>query len=212
MLSIGVCAQAACLFEVTARKPGNVHRFQDFEDVSYLDFSLSGAVLGPCLEQVSERGVGATVLEIIRRSRQATATNTNLGIPLLLTPLAAVPRDQALRDGVESVLANLTIADAVAVYQAIRLAQPSGLGQVAEQDISQEPTQTLLQVMALAADRDFVAGQYANGFREVFDIGLPALLDGWKKGWPLEEAIVHCHLTLIARCPDSLIARKRGPP
>ena len=31
-------AQIACLLEVTARKPGNVHRFRDFDDVSYLDF------------------------------------------------------------------------------------------------------------------------------------------------------------------------------
>ena len=32
--------------------------------------------------------------------------------------------------------------------------------------------------MALAADRDLIARQYANGFREVFDDGVPAMLQG----------------------------------
>ena len=30
--------------------------------------------------------------------------------------------------------------------------------------------------MALAAERDMVAHQYANGFADVFDLGVPALL------------------------------------
>ena len=34
-LSPGRLAQIACLLEVTARKPGNVHRFRDFEDLHF---------------------------------------------------------------------------------------------------------------------------------------------------------------------------------
>jgi triphosphoribosyl-dephospho-CoA synthase len=210
MLSVATCAQAACLFEATARKPGNVHRYRDFCDLSYLDFLLSASALGPCLEQVGDRGVGATVLEIIRRTREVTATNTNLGITLLLTPLAAVPRHQSLQDGIEPVLQSLTVADARAVYQAIRLAQPGGLGQAPDQDVAQEPTKPLREIMLMAADRDMVARQYSNGFRELFDTGLPALLHRWQQGWPLEEAIIYCHLWLMAQFPDSLISRKRG--
>src|SRR5262249_7271134 len=157
-----------------------------------------------------ERGVGATVLEIIRRTREVTATNTNLGIALLLAPLAAVPREQSLRDSIEALLQGLTLADAIAVYKAIRLARPGGLGEVADQDISQEPTRPLRAVMALAADRDLIAKQYANGFEEVFHIGLPALVDSWRQGLSLEQAIIHCQLTLMSGCPDSLIARKLG--
>ncbi len=32
--------------------------------------------------------------------------------------------------------------------------------------------------MKLAADRDMIARQYANGFADVFDFGVPAFLDG----------------------------------
>ena len=49
---------------------------------------------------------------------------------LLLAPLAAVPRDVDLAEGVERVLAATTIEDARDVYRAIRLAAPGGLGQV----------------------------------------------------------------------------------
>src|SRR5205823_14317138 len=128
----------------------------------------------------------------------------------LLAPLAAVPPCESLRSGVGSVLEGLSVQDARAVYQAIRLANPAGLGRVAEQDIHEEPRQSLRQVMALAAERDLVARQYASGFREVFDEGVPALLQGLERGARLEEAIILCHLQLMALYPDSLITRKRG--
>jgi triphosphoribosyl-dephospho-CoA synthase len=136
--------------------------------------------------------------------------NTNLGIVLLLTPLASVPMAHPLRRGVQAVLDDLDIADAREVYAAIRLAHPSALGRVAEQDVQDEPTKTLRQVMALAADRDLVARQYYNGFVEVFDVGVPALQQGIQETACLEDAILHCHLRVMARFPDSLIARKRG--
>ncbi len=210
MLTASLCAQLACIFEVTARKPGNAHPLRAFDDTTHLDFLVSAAAIAPLMDQVRESGVGATVLEGIQRTRQVTPSNTNLGILLLQAPLAAVPEDQSLNDGVSSVLAHLTLDDARFAYQAIRLANPRGLGNVREQDVAQEPTQTLLEVMRLAADRDAVARQYANGYREVFQIGVPALLHGLEQDWPVEEAIIYCHLGLMAACPDTLIARKRG--
>src|SRR6202023_585566 len=88
---------------------------------------------------------------------------------------------------------------------------PGGLGRVPEQDVGEEPTQTLREVMSLAADRDLVARQYDNGFAEVFDEGVPALEQGLQNTGALEEAIILCHLHMMAQHLDSLIARKRGP-
>lgn len=210
MLSIGRCAQLACIWEATARKPGNVHRYRDFDDVTYLDFIHSALAIAPILDNVAERSVGDTVLEGIRATRAVTASNTNLGILLLLAPLAKAAAAANLREGLKKVLASLTMADAVAVYQAIRLAAPGGLGQVAEQDIASEPTETLLQVMARAAERDLVARQYANAFGEIFTEGVPALREGLAQSGILEDAVIHCHLRLMAAHPDALIARKRG--
>jgi triphosphoribosyl-dephospho-CoA synthase len=209
-LSIGLCAQLACIWEATARKPGNVHRFHDFSDSTYLDFIVSAAAIAPVLEQASRRRVGEIVLEGVQATRRVTATNTNLGILLLLAPLAAVPPEEDLPTGVVRVLERLDRDDARAVYQAIRLAVPGGLGRVSEQDVNEEPTQTLRQVMTLAADRDLVARQYANGFHEVLAEGVPALCHGLDRMRSVEEAIVFCQLRLLVSQPDSLIARKRG--
>jgi triphosphoribosyl-dephospho-CoA synthase len=211
MFSTGTCAQLACIWEATARKPGNVHRYCDFADVTYLDFLTSAGAIAPILDRASTRRVGATVLDGICATRRVVATNTNLGILLLLAPLAAVPQGEEMRRGVDNVLSQLDVADARAVYQAIRLASPGCLGRVSEQDVADEPTQTLREVMALAAGRDLVARQYANGFREIFEIGLPALERGLRGTRTLESAIIFCHLSLLAELGDSLIARKRGP-
>jgi triphosphoribosyl-dephospho-CoA synthase len=210
MHDAGLCAQIACIWEATARKPGNVHRYHDFADSTYLDFLLSAAAIAPAMTTACQRRVGATVLEAVRATRRVTGTNTNLGMMLLLAPLATVPPEQHLRSGVEQVLANLDVEDARLVYEAIRLAAPGGLGRVSEQDVSAKPTQTLRQVMALAADRDIVARQYANGFTEVFNDGVPAVLAGLERTATLEGAIIFAHLHLMAKHPDTLIARKRG--
>jgi triphosphoribosyl-dephospho-CoA synthase len=210
MLSVGVCAQLACIWEATARKPGNVHRFCDFADMSYVDFLTSAAAIGPVMEGARLRRVGATVLEAIRATRLVTRANTNLGIVLLLAPLAAVAEGEDLRTGVARVLNDLGIDDARHVYEAIRLASPGGLGDAPEQDVRDEPTMGLREAMTLAAERDGVARQYANGFRDVFDTGLTSLRRGLERSGCLEGAIVHCHLSLMAALPDTLIARKRG--
>jgi triphosphoribosyl-dephospho-CoA synthase len=203
-------AQVACLMEVTARKPGNVHRDSDFSDTHFLDYLLSAAAIAGPLDRAPRIGVGPAVREAVEATRRVVATNTNLGMVLLLAPLAAVPDDQALPEGVAAVLAATTVDDAREVYQAIRWARPGGLGTVPDEDVQGEPTVTLRQAMQLAADRDLVARQYANGYQELFADALPALMRSLEAGRPLETAIVTAYLTVLARYPDTLIARKRG--
>ena len=210
-LSPGALAQVACVLEATARKPGNVHRFRDFEDSHYLDYLLSAAAIAGPIDRAGTIGVGAAVLEAVEATRRVVATNTNLGMVLLLAPLAAVAEDEGLAEGARRVLEATTRDDARLVYRAIRLARPGGLGTVAEQDVAAEPTVRLLDAMRLAAGRDLVARQYANGYADVFQIVLPALRDSLAKGRLLETAIVAAFLGLLARLPDTLIARKRGP-
>jgi triphosphoribosyl-dephospho-CoA synthase len=211
MLPIGLCAQLACVWETTACNPGNAHRGRDFHDATYVDFLASAAAVAPVLEEACRRHVGETVLLAVEATRTVVKHNTNLGILLLLAPLAAVPRKQPLREGLTEVLESLTVADAVLVYRAIRMAAPAGLGTVPVQDIRDEPTIDLRQAMALSADRDVIARQYANGFQELFDLGLPLLRHALARASSLEAALVYCHVALLARLHDSLIGRKRGP-
>jgi triphosphoribosyl-dephospho-CoA synthase len=209
MPSIALSAQLACIWETSACNPGNAHRFRDFDDTSYIDFLASAAAIAPILDAAPGQTVGATILAAVAATRQVVAANTNLGIILLLAPLAAAGEDA--RKEIGSVLRRLTVDDAKQAYEAIRLAAPAGLGQVDEQDVYEEPSQTLLEVMKLAAERDLIALQYADGFREVFVDGIDALRHGLKCCSGLEDAVIYAHLALLARFPDSSIARKRGP-
>lgn len=211
-MSVGTCATLACVWEVTAAKPGNVYRGADFEDATYADFLTSAAVIGPVLERSGAEGVGRTVLEAVRATRQAAPTNTNLGTLLLLAPLAAVPTQRSLVDGIEPLLSELDADDTRLVYEAIRAAAPGGLGRRDAADVLADaaPNCSLVEAMRLAAERDLVARQYANGFCDVLETCAPWLAEGLERGWALEAAIVHAFLRLLAETPDSLIARKCG--
>lgn len=210
-LSLHQCLTLACILEATAPKPGNVHRGADFEDLSYADLLVSAVLLGPILARAAAEPVGATVLAAVRAMRNATGTNTHLGSILLLAPLAAVPESEPLDTGVRAILSGLNAADAAYVYQAIRAARPGGLGSVGAMDIHTEAPTSVLSAMSAAAERDLVARQYVNDFQEVFGFVRPHLCQLHRSGWALNDAIVQVQLELMARFPDSLIARKCGP-
>ncbi len=212
-LSVGQCATLACLLEVLAPKPGNVHRAADFANMGVQDFAASAVALGPVMEHATTQTVGGTVLAAVQATQQLTSANTNLGIVLLLAPLARVPRTVPLVEGVPSVLQQLTPRDAVDVYDAIRLAQPGGLTPhdhgVAEHNIATTPPANLLAAMAAAAEWDLVARQYDNGYTEVLSRILPWLLET-APDRPLSERIVYVHVRVMSEYPDSLVARKCG--
>lgn len=209
-LSIGQCATLACLMEVTAAKPGNVHRTADFEDVSLFEFAAAATAIGPIMDGAPIRSVGETVLAAVRATAVLVASNTNLGTILLLAPLAKASAPGELRPQVARVLSELTPDDARLVYEAIGQAAAGGLGRVDEGDVMGPAPDDLLAAMRLAADRDLVARQYANGFTEVLERVAPLLRDGIEQGWSPADTIVRAHVTLMAELPDSLIARKCG--
>ncbi len=207
---IGQCATLACIFEATAPKPGNVHRGADFEDASYPDFVIAASVIGPAMDAAVDVPLGQTILAAVEATRRTVATNTNLGTILLIAPLAKVPRAVPLDVGIGDVLGRLTPVDAHDVYQAILLANPGGLGRVDSADVAGPPPEDLLAAMRLAADRDMVARQYAEGFRHVLTVVVPRITRAIESGLSLSETIVHVHLELMSQFPDSLIARRRG--
>ena len=211
--AVAAAAQLACVLEASAEKPGNITPTHDFADMSYEDMLRSAMALGPEMGRADERGVGTTVLAAVEATRRVASANTNLGIALLLAPLArATLLGGPLRERVEEVLAALTVNDARAAYAAIRAAGAGGLDEPVDHDVRDEPTIGLREALAAAAERDSVAGEYATGFAVTFDIGRPALRRALDDGLRLRAATVEAFLTLLAAVPDTLIARKRGRP
>jgi triphosphoribosyl-dephospho-CoA synthase len=204
-------AQLACVLEAGAEKPGNITPSHDFDDTSYEDMLRSGIALGPELGRAGERGVGETALAAVRASRAAAGANTNLGIALLLAPLArAALAGGPLRERLGDVLRALTFDDARDAYEAIRLARAGGLDEPVEHDVRDEPRVTLREAMAAAAHRDTIASEYVTDHAVTFELGLPALTDALDDGLRPREAIVELALRILATVPDTLIARKRG--
>lgn len=202
-------AQLACLLEASAPKPGNVSPGKHFADARYEDFLASAVAIGPAF--AADLPLGETILAAIRATSQWTRSNTNLGIVLLLAPLARAARSpKPLRDALRDVLASTTVEDARGVYEAIRLARPGGMGRVDEQDIGGEPTVTLTEAMNLAIERDTIAAEYTSGFAQTFDIGYPTVAAARARGLSWTDTTVETYLTLLSSLPDSLIERKYG--
>jgi triphosphoribosyl-dephospho-CoA synthase len=204
----------ACIWEVMSRKVGNVHPNAAFADADCVSFLLSAAVITPNFGYRKDyMYIGETIRACAKRTRRVVGSNTNLGLLLLLTPLA-YPGAPMTTAGFRGHVLNdeyCGVHDAREVYEAIRIASPGGLGDATEQDVRDEPTVTLLEAMKLAADRDMVARQYANGFADVFDFGVPAFLDAFERFGCVEAAIIDSQMKWLANYPDSLIARKNGP-
>jgi triphosphoribosyl-dephospho-CoA synthase len=205
--------RAACRLDVTAFKPGNVSAAAPGHGMQAEDFLASAEAAAPaiCAPGLS---VGARVEQAIEATRRVVSCNTNLGIVLLAAPLAqaalgpsAIPE---LRGRLQPVLATLTIRDAEHAYRAIRLASPGGLGRAERHDVNADPQVTLLEAMREAAGRDRIANQYASGFHDVFDVGLPAARAALARGADPERAVVEIYLAFLARFPDSHIVRKCG--
>ena len=210
---VAAAAQLACLLEVSAPKPGNVSPFASFRDATYEDFLASAAAIGPALLLAGERSLGATIRAGVEATARWAPSNTNLGLVLLLAPLAQAalrPGEMSLRAQVAATLAATTVADARDAYVAIRSAAPGGLGRASEQDVASTPTATLREAMALARDRDAIAREYATDFETTFAIGAPALRRARSDGLAWRDAIVEAYLTLLAASPDTHIARKLG--
>jgi triphosphoribosyl-dephospho-CoA synthase len=203
----------ACLAELDALKPGNVHRHGDDPRMTVEDFERSARAAAAPLAQ--GHTVGERIVASVAATMQAVGKNTNLGIMLLAAPLASAAMSEApgdLRARLAESLAGLSVEDARYAYAAIRQANPGGLSEVPRHSVGGEPAITLLEAMRVAEGYDRIAWNYSHDFADIFDLGLPRLEDAAKRGWPAPLATTFVYLTFLADLPDTLIQRKFGYP
>jgi triphosphoribosyl-dephospho-CoA synthase len=222
------CFLRACDLDVAVRKPGNVSRASPGHGMQAPMFIASAHAAADALfaPAAPAARVGERIEAAVAASWAAAGCNTNLGIVLVCAPVAlAVERcpraatPAALREAIESVLADLDLADAQATFRAIARAQPGGLGEAAGQDVRNEPSVDLRAAMALAAERDSIARQYRDGYAELFGTALAALGEGFSlmETGPTEDVAPHTtaavqrlYLTLLSTFADSHIVRIHG--
>jgi triphosphoribosyl-dephospho-CoA synthase len=214
--------ERACLTEIEALKPGNVHAYAEGHGMTAGDFRESAWVAAEAIAQ-PDISVGLRIAAAVTATFEAVGTNTNLGIILLAAPLvhAALSferggdaNDARFRLRLFSVLGTLTVSDADFAFAAIRYANPAGLGSSSRHDVNRAAQATLLEAMREAANRDRIAWQYANGFEDVFAIGVATARAGLARFAGRADAgawaATQIYLAFLSRFPDSHIVRKHG--
>lgn len=206
---VAVAYIEACLAELDAPKPGNVHRFAAGHRMEVADFVRSAEVSAAPIAARGAR-VGSRVRAAVEATLSAVSQNTNLGIILLCAPLAAASEvpDIALPSALAGVLDGLDRADAQDVFSAIAAANPGGLGRAPRHDVNAPAVATLRQAMAEAADRDRIARQYVTTYEDVFLLGLPALANARRRRGDARWSTLTVYLTFLAAMPDTHIVRK----
>ena len=241
---ISKCLELAILFEVSADKPGNVNLVVGFEGTRHEHFLASAVAAAPSFELAAERGIAffrgeikVSDVGVGRIIKDCAADinawqrggNTLIGTVILLAPIAVAagmtPTEGEhvfeilkLRENLRLVVESTTPEDAVNVYDAIKIAKPSGLGKAPELDVNDphsvnrivKENISLYQVFKIASEYDRVCSEWVSTYPITFDVAYPCLIKQIKKTKDLNIAIIHTFLKVLAEYPDTFIARKVG--
>ena len=239
---ISQCLELAVLLEASAHKPGNVSVVTNFDHTRYEHFLASAVATATSFEYAASRGMAVAegriktsdigVGDIIRNSvadidRWQHGGNTLLGTVMLLAPLAVAagmtPMSQesyhipSLRKSLKTVIESTTPQDAVDVYDAIRIAKPSGLGKAPKLDVT-NPSATkqilkehvsLLEVFGIAEPYDLICSEWVNNYPVTFDFTYPRLIKRLQSGG-FNGSVIETFLMVLSEHPDTFIARKAG--
>lgn len=225
---IAKIAQIASALEVSGYpKPGNVHRTRDYDDMLFEDFIISGIVIGDAIREactdvdVENPKLGKYILQAVAETDRWINNNTNLGIVMMITPIAvaAAISDSFddIRENVKIVMGNTSVDDACDLYDAINIADAGGMGNQDEYDVASDSAkqelrdnnQTMYDVLKISAPWDMLAREMTSDMPAVFEIGYPTYHE-LKQEKTQNEACILTFLTILSQVPDTLISRKYG--
>ena len=239
---IARCLELAILLEVSAHKPGNVSVINNFEKTLYGHFLASAVAAASCFETAAQRGilvsqgkidvadVGAG--KLIRKcvtdiNAWQHGGNTLLGTVMLLSPIAVAAgmtstteylNLEHLRKNLKLIIESTTPRDAVNMYAAIDIANPSGLGKAPALDINDPDSVgrilqdkiSLYNVFKIAEKYDTICSEWVNNYPITFDLAYPSLTERLQNKDDPNSATIQTFLEVLAKVPDTFIARKTG--
>lgn len=241
---ISQCLQLAILIEVSTNKPGNVNFNVGFEKTRAEHFLASAVAAAPSFEAASKRGIriaskklpvnkagiGGIIKTCITDIKAwQSGGNTLLGTVMLFVPLAVAAgmtytkKDftfdiTKLRQNLKTAVEATTAQDAVDLYEAVHIANPSGLNTSTELDVNNPQSKqqllkeniSLFKVFQIGAPYDDICFEWVNNYPITFTEAYPYLMQLIKTKGDLNQAIVHTFLKVLAEHPDTFIARKAG--
>jgi triphosphoribosyl-dephospho-CoA synthase len=239
------CAALAGLLEVSAYpKPGNIHRTRDFGGTLFEHFLAGSVAIAPSMHTIAVRGfdvsagligwkeieLGSQMLRAVRDSQQwQRGGNVNLGIILLLAPLAAAGgatllynegvKPRQLRGYLPEIIDSTSTDDSVDLYRAIGMSMNlRTLGESEELDVLDSSSLeeikarglNLRDIFSRCYHRDSICGEWVSDFKLTFEVGFPSLKRRIEELEDINKAVLDTFLEILSARPDSLIIRKRG--
>lgn len=228
---ISEIAQIASVLEVSGYpKPGNVHRNRDFHDMVFEDFLISGIAIGKTIKLLCEKSkksrndlskinLGSYILKGVKKTNHWVKNNTNLGIIMMLMPIAASASISSnfndLQENIDKIIKSTTVNDAINLYEAINLAEAGGMGASKEFDLSNDASKdelknnnkSMYDVLEISSSWDTLASELTSKMPICFEISYPTF-HKLKKENSLNNSTIITFLTILSNVPDTLISRK----
>ena len=205
----------ACDTEMKSLKPGNVHQYSQSYDMHVKDFFKSSLIISKCLTK-NNLNLGKKILTSVNEIQDKIKKNTNLGIILMLSPIVTVVQKEGiiskeeLLKKINSLIKKQNIKNSIPIFKAIALTSPGGLGFSKKYDVNKLPKTNLYKAMEYSKKRDLIARQYYNGFKDIFNIGVPAYKKFYNKWGKVNWALTGVYLTFLKKFNDSHITRNKG--
>jgi triphosphoribosyl-dephospho-CoA synthase len=240
---ISKCIELAILLEVSAEKPGNVNFTSGFEGTRCEHFLASAVAAGPSFQEAAYRGasvaenkLGISEVGLGQLIKTCAADvnawqkggNTILGTIMLFMPVAVAagmtPSKEnylldfsLLRKNIDLAVKSTTALDSVHLYEAVDIANPSGLNDAPDLDVTDPRSKerlikenvSLFEVFKIASAYDDICFEWVHNYPVIFDLAYPYLMEQLKSK-PLNTAVVHTFLKILSERPDTFIARKMG--
>ena len=204
-----------CDTEMESLKPGNVHKYSEGHNMNVKDFFKSSSIISRCLTK-NNLDLGKKILNSVNEIKKKVKKNTNLGILLMLSPIVTVvlkegiiSKEELLRK-IRSLIKKQNVKNSIPIFKAISLISPGGLGISKKYDVNEMPKTKLYKAMEFSRKRDLIARQYYNGFKDIFNIGVPAYKKFYNKWGKVNWALTGVYLTFLKKFNDSHIARNKG--
>lgn len=233
-------AQLSCMLEVSAPKPGNVNKSFEFTDTRFIHFLASSIALGNSARRCAEKGfsagkgeialgeinIGWEILQCARESSQHhKGRNTNLGISILILPLASACgyllgkseelENEKIIGAVDHIIRESTYIDTINLYHAVRHVRPGGLKKLKGLDVFSHEALVRIEkekinfyrIMKLSKN-DEIAREVVNRYEITFNTGYPSIVKELEIGSDFDKAIIRGFFEILSRNPDTLIAKK----
>ncbi len=240
---ISKCLQLAIMLEVSVQKPGNVSFTSSFEKTRVEHFLASAVAASSTFQkaayigtsvaekrlEVGKVGLGELIKDCTSEvNAWQRGGNTILGTVMLFVPIAVAAgmtpakKDyvydfKKMRKNIDLAVRSTSAWDSVHLYEAVGIANPSGLGDAPDLDVTDPASKErllkenvgLFEVFKLASAYDDICYEWVNNYPITFDLAYPYLMTQLETK-PLNTAVVHTFLKILSERPDTFITRKVG--